>query len=141
MSYLHRLLVTLWLTVVVSAPSWAVYGRENPRLQRLYERYMSPSCWQQNLTLHDSPIAHELRASIQTMLQNGRSDDEIKEALVGQYGKRILVLPEGEVGDWLFVTPWVIAGISLLALTAFFRHVLRPRPGFVGPPPAALEDG
>ena len=131
------LLGLLW-----SWPAWAVYGQENPRLEHLYERFMSPCCWQQNLTLHDSPIADELRASIQTMVKSGRSDDEIKDAIVSQYGTRILSLPEGPARGWLFLTPWATAGVALLALVTFVRRIRQPQVQTAnGLAPAALEEG
>lgn len=129
-------------SLIVSMPAWAVYGKEDPRLERLYERFMSPCCWQQNLTLHDSPVANELRASIQAMVQNGRSDEEIKEALVATYGKRILALPEGPARHWLFATPWTISGVALIGLAAYLRRLLRPNAEFSpNVAPAAPEDG
>ena len=83
------------------------YGGENPRLERLFSTFISPCCWRENLTVHDSDIAHELRRQIQTMVGDGRSDDEIKAVLVKQYTRQILAIPDGSQGVWLFLTPWL----------------------------------
>jgi len=98
----------------------AGYGSDNPRLAKLYGEFISPCCWRENLTVHDSPVAQQLRDQIAVMVRQGKSDDQIKSSLIGVYGKRILALPEGEERTWLFMTPVAIvvlgAGFVCLAL-------------------------
>jgi hypothetical protein len=53
---------------------------------------MAPCFWQQNLTLHNSQIADELRA------RAGRWEDETKSSLIEKYGERILALPKAAKG-------------------------------------------
>lgn len=130
-----RVMGALFLSLVLSVPASAVYGDGNPRLQHLYERFTSPCCWQQNLTVHESPIANGLRASIKDMVEEGRTDQQIRDAMVTQYGRRILSLPEGTAQSWLFATPWVIAGTALIGLIEFIRRLGRAQP----PAPAAVR--
>jgi len=91
-------------------------GATNPRLTKLYHLFMSPCCWQQNLSIHQSPVADQLRRQIQTMVQEGRSDDEIKAAFIREYSKRILAMPEGTERWWLDLTPgaFLIAGLFVV---------------------------
>ncbi|HUA84902.1 MAG TPA: cytochrome c-type biogenesis protein CcmH [Bryobacteraceae bacterium] len=133
-------LAALWAAAV---PLFASFGEGNPRIERLYSAFMSPCCWQQNLALHDSQIAQEMRGRIQSMVKEGRSDEAIKAVFIRQYGKRILALPEGAERTWLFVTPWAAGCGGLLAAIDFLRRASARRydsmPG--GFTPAELEAG
>ena len=127
---MKRFLVYIATMLLNSTSLFASYGQGNPRLEKLYATFMSPCCWEQNLTAHDSQIARELRVRIEAMVSEGRSDEEIKAAFVQQYSKRILALPEGAERNWLFLTPWLAAGTGLAALLLFLR---RMRPDIAGP--------
>ena len=50
------------------------------------------------------------------MVQEGRSDDEIKAVFVREYSKRILAMPEGTERWWLDLTPgaFMIAGLFIV---------------------------
>jgi cytochrome c-type biogenesis protein CcmH len=92
----------------------AGYGSGDPRLEKLYGEFIAPCCWSENLTVHNSQVAEQLRAQIAEMVRAGKSDDDIKAALVGAYGKRILALPEGGQRAWLFVTPVAAVALGLI---------------------------
>lgn len=117
----------------------AGYGEGDPRLEKLFATFISPCCWRENLTAHQSPEANRLRARIQAMTQDGRSDDQIKATLVGEYGRRILSLPEGGTRLWLFWTPVVlaVAGVAGL-LWILWRSLRNPAPPIYDGPPAEL---
>jgi cytochrome c-type biogenesis protein CcmH len=105
---MERIPTLFSLVLLVLAPvALGRYGAGDPRLERLFNTFISPCCWRENLTVHDSEIAHELRSRIQTMVRDGRSDDEIKAVLVKEYTRQILAVPDGSQGAWLFLTPWV----------------------------------
>jgi len=103
----------------IAAPA---QGATNARLERLYSMFMSPCCWQQNLRVHQSPIAEQLRRQIETMVQAGFSDEEIKAAFVGHYTKRILAMPEGAEAWWLYLTPAVATTAGLFFLLVQLRR-------------------
>ena len=111
------------ILVLTASPLFATYGKDNPRLQKLYSTFMSPCCWQQNLTLHDSPIAQQLREAIQIMVKEGHSDEEIKALMVQRYTKRILALPDGPERVWLMLTPWLASLTGLFGLLSFLRRL------------------
>jgi len=92
----------------------AGYGSGDPRLEKLYGEFIAPCCWSENLTVHNSQIAEQLRTQIAEMVRAGRTDDEIKSVLVSAYGKRILALPEGGQRAWLFVTPVAVVAVGLV---------------------------
>ena len=81
------------------------------------------------------------------MVQAGRSDDEIKSALVAQYSKRVLALPEGSERIWLFWVPLVASAVGLGGILLLLRRLLiRSRAGTIAVLPeeilaaASLED-
>lgn len=86
---------------------------DNLRLDKLYRSFIAPCCWSRNLAEHDSEAARDIRTKIDIMVRAGKSDEDIKAALVNTYGKRILALPEGAEGAWLFATPVVALSAGL----------------------------
>jgi len=120
----------------------AGYGADNPRIERLYAGFISPCCWRENLTVHNSPVAGELRAEIVLLIQQGRSDDQIKSIFVEKYGKRILALPEGGLGLWLFWTPVLAcaAGLAMVSLFVKRSRLANRAPLLAGLPPAELDE-
>ena len=66
---------------------------------------MAPCCWTKNVAEHDSQAAQDMRARIDAMVQAGRTDDEIKTALVGAYGRRIQWMSSGCMGP-ITSEPW-----------------------------------
>ena len=115
------------LSLVPSA--WAAYGSEDRRLEKLYSSFISPCCWRENLTVHDSQIAQEMRGRIRSMVHDGKTDDQIKSVFVAQYTKRILALPEGPEQLWLFWTRWLLAWGSPRRVVVPARATSDP-PGF-----------
>ncbi len=117
----------------------AGYGAGDARREKLYSTFIAPCCWRENLTVHDSQAAEDLRTRIDRLVDAGQSDNEIKAALVADFGPRILSLPEGRTRVWLFWTPFAVALIALgLVLVALRR--MRLRPAVAGPAPADLPD-
>lgn len=106
------------LALAYAALVWADAANGDPRLEKLFGSYMAPCCWRQNLLVHQSPKADELRAQIRRAVAAGRSDDDIHRTLLVEYTPRILALPEGTQGQWLQWMPWlgVLLGAGLLAL-------------------------
>lgn len=129
-----------FLVLALASPAWGAYGQGDPRLQNLYEQIIAPCCWRQNLTVHESQAADQLRAAILIMEKNGRTDDEIKAVLVKQYGERILALPEGAARGWLFAVPWVVLGVAFLGLVTLLRRLPRPAAASVDLPMPFEED-
>lgn len=139
-----RIQSVLAFALLARAPlAHARFGNEDPRLERLFSTFISPCCWRENLTVHDSEIAYQLRDRIRTMVLAGRTDDEIKAVLVRQYTRQILALPDGPQGVWLFLTPWLATAAGALGVL-FLLNRLRTHsaaPATAELPPAELEKG
>jgi cytochrome c-type biogenesis protein CcmH len=59
----------------------------------------------------DSPQADRERALIRKLIAQGEDKDQIKEALVAQYGPRVLATPSGHGFDLL---AWLVPGLGIL---------------------------
>lgn len=75
------------------------------------------------LNVAESPQADRERAFIQSLIDAGRSEAQIKDALVGQYGRAALALPSDSGFD---ATAYLVPLAALLALLAALA-VLLPR--------------
>jgi cytochrome c-type biogenesis protein CcmH len=88
----------------------------------------------------DSPQADRERALIRRLIDRGETKDQIKDALVAQYGPQVLATPSGHGFD---LAAWIVPGL-LIALVIIglgvgaTRLVRRPRPT---EPQAPLDPG
>ena len=127
----RRAVFTLPVTLAVCRPLSADPANGDPRKEKLFSMFIAPCCWRENLLAHHSPKADELRAEINKFIEQGRTDDQIRESLIGQYTTRILAVPDGEKGQWLTWTPPAAAAAGLVVLALFIKRSIRPP----APPP------
>lgn len=88
--------------------------------RELETRLIAPCCFSQQVSLHQSEAAAEVRRDIRRRLSAGQSREQILDAYVAQYGKRILVEPPAEGLDTIL---YVLPPIGLI-LTAALTIVL-----------------
>jgi cytochrome c-type biogenesis protein CcmH len=84
----------------------------------------------------DSPQAERERALIRNLIAEGKDKDEIKAALVAQYGPRVLATPSGHGFD---LVAWIVPGLGILlaagAIAFTLARLRRRRPDERQPPP------
>jgi cytochrome c-type biogenesis protein CcmH len=86
-----------------------------------------------------SPQADRERALIRTLIAQGKDKDQIKDALVAQYGSRVLATPSGHGFDLLaWLVPGVGIGLAVCAI-AFMLVRRRSEPGAPAPPAQDLD--
>jgi cytochrome c-type biogenesis protein CcmH len=89
------------------------------------------------LNVSTSPVAEQERAFIRERIAEGMTKEEIKAALVEEYGPDVLAQPPGEgfnVANWL--VPAALAALALggvILLTRRWRGGGRDEPTAVGP--------
>jgi cytochrome c-type biogenesis protein CcmH len=110
---------------MAAATVHAGYGAGDPRLSKLYSSFMAPCCYGGDLTLHNSPTASDLRARISHMVDEGKTDEEIKNVLVAEYGKKVLAIPEGGAHTWLFSAPGFFVVLGLVVVGFVLRRMRR----------------
>jgi cytochrome c-type biogenesis protein CcmH len=79
-------------------------------LADIEDEVMCPICGT-TLQLSQSPQADRERAFIQGLVAEGRTKEEIKDALVSEYGSEVLALPESEGFD---LAAWLVPGLAIL---------------------------
>jgi cytochrome c-type biogenesis protein CcmH/NrfF len=111
----RRALVALALVALVAlAP--AALAAEQVTLGELEEEVMCPVCGTL-LQLAEAPQAQQQKAFISRLIEEGRSEEEIKDVLVAEYGDEVLALPD-DSGFSLsaYVVPIVAFLIAAVAL-------------------------
>jgi cytochrome c-type biogenesis protein CcmH/NrfF len=83
-------------------------------LTDIEDEVMCPICGT-TLELSESPQAEREREFIRLRIEQGQSKEEIKDALVAEYGEDVLAVPDADGFD---LTAWVVPalGIGLAAL-------------------------
>lgn len=91
------------------------------RFQHLTQQLRCPMCQNETLADSNAPIARDLRNQIFQMMQQGKSDEEIKQYLVARYSRFVLYDPPLTPGTWLlWFGPLLIllggAGVVVMAV-------------------------
>jgi len=117
-------LLVLLVCLLLAGPVGAETGPEpgvktEATLPQLEDEVMCPVCGTL-LGLSRAPAAERQRAFIRQLIAEGRSEEEIKDALVAEYGPQVLALPEDEETDFfVYLVPVVgLVGGALLVLLA-----------------------
>jgi cytochrome c-type biogenesis protein CcmH len=117
-------LVAAMATLTAAAPAVAQENDSSPplagpaeppeartSLADVEDEVMCPICGT-TLQLSQSPQADRERAFIQRLIAEGRTKEEIQDALVAEYGPEVLALPESEGFD---LAAWLVPGLAILA--------------------------
>jgi cytochrome c-type biogenesis protein CcmH len=80
-------------------------------------------CQNQSLVDSDAELAHDLRAEVYDMIQQGRSDAEIIDFLVNRYSDFVLYKPPLKPSTYLiWFGPFVLLAIAALLLVRALRR-------------------
>ena len=103
-------------------------GEQQARVERLQNRILAPCCYSEPVSLHQSDVSLQMRAEIHRMVADGLSDREILDHYIAEYGLRVLVEPEGELGVWIHVVPVVVIVFGLFVGVMVIRKWVKPLP-------------
>jgi cytochrome c-type biogenesis protein CcmH len=111
--------------------------QERVSLPQLEDEVMCPICGTL-LGLSRAPAAERQRVFMRRLIREGKSEEEIKDALVAEYGPQVLALPDDEeVNFWVYVVPVagliLAAGVALWAGLSWRRNRDRGSPGAPAP--------
>jgi cytochrome c-type biogenesis protein CcmH len=139
------LVAVLWL----SAP--AAFAQPQPlsdpalekEARELETMVIAPCCWSQQVSVHQSPAADDMRKDIRKQLSEGKTRQQILDAFVAQFGERILAEPPARgFKRTLYVLPVVLLLASGLMLSVVVKRMAR-RPALAaavsGPAPGPAD--
>jgi cytochrome c-type biogenesis protein CcmH len=103
---LHVLLVVLLASAGVAhaqaiEPMPFADHAQELRFQQLTQQLRCPMCQNETLADSNAPIARDLRNQIFRLMQQGKSDGEIKQYLVDRYSDYVLYDPPLNPATWL----------------------------------------
>ena len=136
-----RRLALLALLVALAAPTGALAAEPQFRMSDIESELMCPTC-QSRLDMSHSPAADRIRAFIEEKRQLGWTEQEVKDALVADFGPAVLAAPPAEgFGLVAWVVPIALVGGGILLVVALAVAWRRRRPPGPGAAPAdpALE--
>lgn len=111
-----RLVVAVALVALATATSGT--AATPPRAADLESEIVCPVC-ETTLDQSNAPIAERMKAYIRTRVAAGDSSEQIKDALVAEFGPGVLAQPpKGGFGAlaWLFPLAALLAGVVVVAL-------------------------
>ncbi len=106
---------------------------EEQRFQNLVRELRCLVCQNQNLADSDAGLAKDLRQQVFEMIQDGKTDDEIKQFLSERYGDFVLYRPPFKATTLVL---WVGPIVILILGFAFARRMMLnkgPHPEMPGP--------
>lgn len=124
----RRSLLRVLPGILLISNARADLAESDPRLERLFGMFIAPCCWRENLRVHHSPAADDLRAEIRGYIAAGWTDERIKTHLVEAHTKRILAMPEGSQGQALSWTPWAFLAAGAALVGWWIQRSVRNRP-------------
>jgi len=123
-----------------AAAAHATSAQTGARLLVIERQVMCVTC-KIPLNVAQSPQADRERAFIQGLIEQGRSEAQIKQALVGQYGPAVLGLPAAKGFDLtVYLVPLALAVVLVgvfLTLLPRWRRAARAQAG-AGAPGSSL---
>lgn len=92
--------------------------KQEMRYRALIEEFRCPKCQNANLAGSDAPIAQDLKHKTYILVQQGQSDDQIRQYMTSRYGDFISYKPPINRATWVlwFAPPLVLLIVFLVWL-------------------------
>jgi cytochrome c-type biogenesis protein CcmH len=97
---------------------------QETRFHQLTAELRCVMCQNQSLADSNAQIAHDLRREVLDLMNQGKSNAEIKRFLVERYGEFVLYKPDVAGSTWLL---WFGPAVLLLAGVAIVFRIVRKR--------------
>ena len=123
--------VFLWLVIVAAASSALVISTQvdgpprtnEDRVRALSEDFACPTCDGQSVAESNAVVAEEIRRDIRRRVDDGQTDAQIADALVGAYGASVDLRPQsGGIIGLIWILPVVVMVFGFAALAAVFQR-------------------
>jgi len=142
---LHLLLVAILSLLALCARAQSISdptplkfqtSAEEQRFHVLVRELRCVQCQNQSLADSNAQIARDLRREVLEMMQQGRSDGEIKDFLVQRYGEFVLYRPPFSSHTWLL---WLAPAFVVMAGTLVIIRIAHRRAHALGGSDAFLD--
>ena len=134
--------LTLLLALLLTAPA-AAAPKPKASLADLEDEVMFVECGT-SLEVSQSPVANQERAFINQQIAEGKDKRQIKAALVQQYGRQVLAVPDGKgFNAALWAVPVAIVLFAATSIALALRRWRRATPAPMveaQAPPLSPED-
>lgn len=135
MGMMSHLVLAFWLVAAPADP--AATEREAKAIEGLL---IAPCCWSQQVSVHHSPAADEIRQNVRRWLAEGQTRQQILDRYVAEYGDRILAEPPARGFSRLFhVGPWVFLVLSVGVVVLVIRRFRGQAAPAAAAAPVALD--
>jgi len=102
---------------------------EEQRYQNLIAELRCPKCQNQNIADSNAPISKDMRDVVYRMMNDGASNEEIVESLVGRFGEFVRYKPEFDSRTFLlWATPAIAVFGGLLVVAGVVIRSRRAGP-------------
>lgn len=133
MKMIKQMCMALALVCAMQATAQiTVHEFKNPedesRYRALIEELRCPKCQNQNLAGSDAPIAQDLKQKTYEMIQDGRSDTEIRNYMFERYGDFISYKPPVRPSTWIL---WFFPPVLLVLLVLGWVYKVRTKKAVV----------
>jgi cytochrome c-type biogenesis protein CcmH len=127
-----RLALRIVLTVValgLATTSLAATDIER-EARAIEDALMAPCCFQQQVSVHQSPTATAVKKDIRARLDRGETREAILAAYVSEHGPGILVVPPAQGANLiLYVLPPIVLAGSVLLIIGLVRRFTTAQQG------------
>ena len=90
-------------------------NEDEARYYEIINEIRCPKCTSGSLSSSNAPISEDLKRKIYELIQEGRSDKEIKDYVVQRYGKDSLYEPDFSENLFLWLSPFIF--LTLIAVS------------------------
>jgi cytochrome c-type biogenesis protein CcmH len=122
MGSLTQISLALWLAL--AAPDPQALEQQAKQIEAML---IAPCCWSQQVSVHQSPASDEIKTNIRRLLAEGKTQQQILDAYVAEYGDRILAEPPARgFSAALYVLPWIFLAGSIGLVVFVIRRLRTP---------------
>ncbi len=92
------------------------------RYQRLITEFRCPKCLNESIASSGAPIAVDLRRTVRRLMEEGATDEAIRDHLQARYGDFVLYDPPFKSSTWfLWLSPVLLAGVAMYVVARVAR--------------------
>jgi len=109
--------ISMIFSVYTAGESLFIFNsnEDEARYYEIINEIRCPKCTSGSLSSSNAPISEDLKRKIYELIQEGRSDKEIKDYVVQRYGKDSLYEPDFSDNLFLWLSPAVF--LTLIAIS------------------------